>query len=41
MASNWQQTYEELKKRKKKVDNAKSTSEIKKIDTNYKNSLNN
>ena len=41
MASNWRQTYEELKKRKKKVDNAKSTSEIKKIDTNYKNSLNN
>lgn len=36
MASNWQQTYEQLKKRKKEVDKASNTSEIKKIDTQYK-----
>lgn len=35
MASNWQQTYEQLKKRKKQVDNVKSTSEIKQIDQSY------
>lgn len=36
MAS-WQETYEQLKKKKKQVDNAKSTSEINKINTAYSN----
>lgn len=41
MASNWQQTYEQLKKRKKQVDQVKNTSEINKIDTTIKNNANN
>lgn len=36
MAS-WQETYEQLKKKKKQIDNAKSTSEINKINTAYNN----
>lgn len=36
MAS-WQETYEQLKKKKKQIDNAKSTSEIKNINTSYNN----
>ena len=34
MANDWRQTYEQLKKRKKLVDGASSTSEIKQIDRN-------
>lgn len=41
MASNWQQTYEELKKKKKKIDQASNTSEINKINKNYQSNINN
>lgn len=41
MASNWRQTYEELKKKKKEIDKVESKKEISNINHKYNNTTNN
>ena len=41
MASNWRQTYEELKKKKKEIDKAENKQEIAKVNYKYNNATNN